>query len=362
MLLAPAPGVETDPAQWGWRGKLNALGLRVRPNRTGIEVSYRRAVERIRQPLPGTPLVVVANPKGGTGVTPTVVLLSALFGRHRGGQIVAWDANEACGTLAARAANCSNSDGVWEVLGHARELCSPNSDASSLARFLQRQPTLDEILASDQTPGGTAIVGRDECAALMAVLRRHHAMVIADVGNNERAQGFRWAIGNATQLVIPVIGHRDAVVAALRLLDGVADAGHQQLAEDAVVVLAEVGDIPTAAAALDNARVAGVLRVAFDPALASGERIVLSRLPRSTIRAWSEVAATVADSIAQTLADRNAPLETADDIEFSWAPKQSEPTQLPSRLQAYAVHTGGSAKGSQAANPAGHVPDWRPGW
>jgi len=363
MLRSPAPGVETDPAHWGWRGTLNLLGFRLRPARTSEEVQYRRAVERIRQPLPGTPLIVVANPKGGSGVTPTVVLLSALFARHRGGQVVAWDANEACGTLADRAAVCSGPDSVWDVLGHARQLCSPNADASGLGRFLQRQPTLDEILASDNAPGGSACVGTQECAAIWAVLRRHRSMVIADTGDNDRAEAFRWALGHATQLVVPVIGRRDAVVAALRLLDGIADNGHEELAAGAVIVLAAGGDTGMVNETLTAAGIQRVLRVPFDPALAGGERIVVTRLSRATVSAWTEVAAAVADGAADTLAGRATPLESEFVPESRWAASGAEQlVRQQRRLLAYAVHEGpNSLSGHYRIPPVPTYPD-DPGW
>ncbi|MBF6331460.1 MinD/ParA family ATP-binding protein [Nocardia transvalensis] len=344
MLRHPAPGVETDPAQWGWRGALNSLGLRLRPRRESAEVAYRHAVERIRQPLAGTPLVVVANPKGGTGVTPAVVLLSALFAQHRGGQVVAWDANEACGTLADRAAVSTGPETVWDVLGHARQLCSANADASGLARFLHRQPTLDEVLASDHAPGGSCCVGTEECAAIWAVLRRHRSLVVADTGNNDRAPAFRWAIEHATQLVVPVIGRRDAVVAALRLLDGIADDGHDELAAAAVVVLAAGGDSGMAAEALSTAGVQRVVGVPFDPVLASGERIVVPRLRRTTVAAWTEVAALVADGIADSFAHDQTPLESDFIPEPRWVANDLDSlTVKQRRMLAYALREGTAA-------------------
>ncbi|MFF3569248.1 hypothetical protein ACFYXQ_15870 [Nocardia jiangxiensis] len=363
MLRTPAPGVETDPAQWGWRGKFNSLGLRLRPHRSSEEVEYRRAVERIRQPVPGTPLLVVANPKGGTGVTPAVVLLSGLLARHRGGQVVGWDANEACGTLADRVAVCTGADSVWDVLGNAGHLCSANGDASGLGRFLHRQPTLDEILASDNAPGGTACIGAPECAAIWAVLRRHRAMVVADTGNNDRAEGFRWAIQHATALVVPVIGRRDAVLAALRLLDGVADAGREDLAAAAVIVLADLGETTMAADAFTAAGPHTVLRVPFDPALAGGDRIVVARLPRPTIAAWTQVAATVVDAAADALAGRRVPLESEFIPESRWTTRGSDqPSAQSRRLLAYAMHEGPNAMTGQFRVPA--VPSYpdQPGW
>ncbi|WP_405136643.1 MinD/ParA family protein [Nocardia sp. NBC_01388] len=363
MLLKPAAGVHTDPARWGWRGRVNAFGLRVRPPRRGEEVAYRQAVERIRQPLPGTPVVLVANPKGGSGKTPAAVLLSALFGRHRGGRVVAWDAHEACGSLASRAACCPSDHTVWDVLSHAHELCTANADASGLARFLQRQPTLDEILASDQTPGGSVCIGRDECAAILAVLRRHREIVVADTGNNDRAEGFRWAVANATQLVVPVIGRRDVIVSALRLLDGIAEDGHEDLAARAVIALC--GDGPVQTEVADTLAAAGITRVVpvpFDPVLASGERIVVSRLGRPSVRAWTEVAAMVADSVAETLAARHLPMETRFVPDARWAAGADETTHQ--RLLAYALHEGQLSRSRTVRAPASPalVEDLDPGW
>ncbi|WP_327145247.1 MinD/ParA family ATP-binding protein [Nocardia sp. NBC_01327] len=363
MLLKPAAGVHTDPARWGWRGRVNAFGCRVRPQRRGDEVAYRQAVERIRQPLPGTPVVLIANPKGGSGKTPAAVLLSALLGRHRGGRVVAWDAHEACGSLAARAACCPSEHTVWDVLSHARELCTANADASGLARFLQRQPTLDEILASDQTPGGSVCIGREECAAILAVLRRHREMVVVDTGNNDRAQGFRWAVANATQLVVPIIGRRDVIVSALRLLDGIAEDGHEDLAARAVIVLCGAGPAQNKIAdTLASAGITRVVPVPFDPVLASGERIVVTRMGRASVRAWTEVAATVADSVAETLAIRHLPMETRFVPESRWSAGADEATHQ--RLLAYALREGQLSRSRTIRTPASPTPvdEFDPGW
>lgn len=363
MLLKPAAGVHTDPARWGWRGRVNALGLRVRPRRHGGEVAYRQAVERIRQPLPGTPVIVVANPKGASGKTPAAVLLSALLGRHRGGRVVAWDAHEACGSLAARAACCPTDHTVWDVLGHARELCTANAEASGLARFLQRQPTLDEILASDQTPGGSVCIGRDECAAILAVLRRHREVVVVDTGSNDRAEGFRWAVANATQLMVPIIGRRDVILSALRLLDGLAEDGHEDLAARAVIALCVAGPQQAGIGqTLASAGITRVVTVPYDPVLASGERILVTRMNRASVSAWTEVAATVADGVAETLAARHLPMETRFIPDGRWATGGDESTHQ--RLLAYALHEAQLSHTGKSRSPGSRtaVDDLDPGW
>ncbi|MQY28913.1 MinD/ParA family ATP-binding protein [Nocardia aurantia] len=337
LLTADAPGAAAEAAEWGWRGRINMLfGAQLLPRPNGPETAFRQAVERIRQPLPGTPMIVVANPKGGSGVTPTAIMLSALLGRYRGGNVVAWDAHESTGTLAARAAAEHGPATVWDVLGQARKLCSTNADASALARFLHRQPSLDEVLASDQDPGGSAMIGRDECAAVLAVLRRHRSVIVVDTGNNPRAAGFRWAIEHATALVVPVTDRRDVIVGALRLLDGVADTGHDELATSAVVVAARDPLPGRSVEALSAAGVRRVATVPWDPALASGERIVLSRLPTATVRAWTHAAADVTDAASENLTCHSTPLESEYIPETDWvtaSPVPGPATQ--SRLTAY---------------------------
>ncbi|MFC3245009.1 hypothetical protein ACFOJ6_25430 [Gordonia humi] len=103
-LLETAAGIEDDPAEWGWRGRLNALGMHLRPRPDSEEVRHRQDIERIRQPLSGFWKVAVLNVKGGMGKTPTTIMLGNTFGQYRGGGVVLWDSNESKGTLSERAA------------------------------------------------------------------------------------------------------------------------------------------------------------------------------------------------------------------------------------------------------------------
>ncbi|MFE3105337.1 MinD/ParA family ATP-binding protein [Nocardia tengchongensis] len=330
-LLSTAPGVETDPASWGWRGKANAVGGRFKPRRD--EVDFRMAIESIRQPLPGTPVIAVVGPKGGVGRTPTTLMLSALFGRHRGHGVVAWDNSETRGTLAARAATAPKAlRTTWDVLAHAEALCSATVVASALGRFLIAQPTGDEVLASDQSSKRREMIGAEECAAILAVLRRHRTMIIVDTPANDRSAAFVWSIEHATQLVIPLTYRRDAAHMLLRTLDGLAARGHTALVRDAVVVLAEGTGDPAARqavhAALARAEITRITSVPYDHDLASGERIVLSRLSEPTVRAWTRVAAVVADGIAEALTSTDAPLQTP------WVPQsRTTPTEYDVRSQ-----------------------------
>ena len=75
--------------------------------------------------------VVVVQPKGGAGKTPTTICLSAAFGAHRGGYVVGWDDNETRGTLAVRVSNPDDQRAtVWDLLSDlpaVRALRTPGS-------------------------------------------------------------------------------------------------------------------------------------------------------------------------------------------------------------------------------------------
>ena len=64
------------PAQRGWRGALNQLGLHLAPS--AAELSQRQDEAAVSAHWPGPRTIAVLNPKGGAGKTPTVICLSAV--------------------------------------------------------------------------------------------------------------------------------------------------------------------------------------------------------------------------------------------------------------------------------------------
>ncbi|MDF3285036.1 hypothetical protein [Gordonia sp. N1V] len=304
------------PAQWGWRGRFNAaLGTKLRPTPESAEAAHREAIERIRQALPGMSTVSVINVKGGQGKTPTSLMLSNTMGMHRGGGVVGWDANESKGTLAMRAAvgaaDPRTERTVWDVLEHAKQLCSPGAESGMLDYFLRRQPTQDEILASDSSSKRMAAIGWEECAAIMAVLRRHRSMVIIDTGNDDLKPNWRWATENTDQLVIPMTYRKDSALAVAKMLDGLLARDLQHLVASAIVVMtATPGASPEIGAEIqEQLRQSGVHRffdMPYEPQFdGDGAPIRYDHLGRDTVHAYTLLAAEVADSLA-TARDRNA--------------------------------------------------------
>ena len=336
-LFDPETEADTNPATWGWRGKLNAAtGLRMLPKPDSAEVRFRTSITRIQQSLPGCSVVSVIGLKGGAGKTPTTLALSNTFGRHRGRGVVAWDANEATGTLGDRAARTTDPElGPWDVLEHASELASAAAVSGVLGRYLRLQPTLDEVLAADNSTIRERGIGWDECAALMAVLRRHRDLIFIDTGNNPLAPNWLWAVEHSDLLVVPVPLRRDMAQQAYRMLEGIAARGFEHLVRSAVVLTTVTPESDSnleegIAKEFGHLGIEHVIRVPYEPQFATGNRLVYDRLAAGTLEAYTNVAAGIADLLSHSAYGRT---QTLSD---SYAPQQMQrPPDSPRRQPRY---------------------------
>lgn len=294
------PRLDADPAEWGWRGRVNAaVGTRLRARDDSAELAHRANVHTIRQAPPG--IVTIASPKGGSGKTPTTLMLAATLGQHRAG-VVAWDAAESGGTLADRAGEPPQAS-IADVLDEAPRLASGEASAAEMAGYLTRQSDGHEVLGADMA--SSVEVGADECAAVMAVLRRHRDLLLIDTGTNTHAPSWLWATSHADALVIPVPLRRDAAKGAWLMCRALIDAGHEQLVRSARVLLTVT---PSSSRSLESDVAEGLhelgverfSRLPYDPALASGERIRSSTVSPTTRQAFTEAAADLVRDLAET--------------------------------------------------------------
>ncbi|MBC2586929.1 AAA family ATPase [Rhodococcus aetherivorans] len=305
----------SQPARWGWRGRINAaLGTKLAPTPDSAETGHRAAVEAIGRTLPGAGTVAVVNTKGGAGKTPTTIALAAMLGKHRGRGVVAVDMSEAGGTLGIRAARTAAVERtVWDVLANASRLMSGDVEAGELAAYLRLQPTHDEILAGDTDSSCDDVLGENECAALGAVLRRHRDLLIIDTATTAQAGAWQWAVRHADVLVVPLPMRRDMAQHAYAMLDGLRKRGLEHLVRSAIVLLcAAPGSDPNLETVIvdefDSLGVQTYVRVPFEPVFATGERITLEALSQSSILAWTNVAALVTDALAEAIVERQTGL------------------------------------------------------
>ena len=94
-LIQALPLPREAPAE---RGIRSVLRLRPGSSERTERIARATAATAFRRPV----TIVVANPKGGSGKTPTTLLLAGALGQARGGGVVAWDNNELRGNMHLR--------------------------------------------------------------------------------------------------------------------------------------------------------------------------------------------------------------------------------------------------------------------
>lgn len=286
------------PARQGWRGALNLLGLHLSPSPT--ERAARDDVEAVSQHWPGPRTIAVVNGKGGSGKTPTTVLLSAVFARNGGAGVIAWDNNPTRGTLGWRTLQGPHSSSVEDLLPHVEHLLSPAAQAAELATFVHHQPgdrfdvlrSRPEVLANAQPTDAAAF------NSVHDVLRKYYRLVLIDSGNDESAPQWRAMIDRADAIVVPTTTRPEHAESARLLLDELArtDAHCAHLAANALVIVSQASKAePTPEHLVSAFRTItrASTGIPYDPAM-SGRPLLLESLAPSTQRAWLAAGAALA--------------------------------------------------------------------
>lgn len=291
--------VAPRPAENGWRGALNRLGLRLAPD--ARELAERADVRLASQHWVGARTVVVVNAKGGAGKTPTAAMLSAVLGRCGGGGVLAWDVNQLRGTLGWRTEQGDHDATVLDVVPNLHELASAEGSLSDLAEYVHHQSedrydvlrSQPLVLANEQRLQPWVV---DD---VWRVMTRYYRMVVADTGNDESDPMWRSIVGHADQLVVATTTGADRAEAGLLLLEALAqDERTRELANNAVVVVTQADPRATSkdvATIVDGFKSVAreVVHVPHDAGLVDGQ-LRWSRLRPATQRAWLALGAAVA--------------------------------------------------------------------
>ncbi|MBE7186725.1 hypothetical protein [Jatrophihabitans endophyticus] len=312
-LLVPNQTPITDePASWGWRGRVNrASGGMFKPKASPAELAVRKSITDIQHSFSRPMTVVVVQPKGGAGKTPTTICLSAALGAYRGGYVVGWDDNETRGTLAVRVTNPDNQQTtVWDLLSDLAAFERYDARVGDLSRYVRAQPDAHfDALVSDDNPGNMAQIGEREYQRLHTVLQRFYRMIVVDTGNNVRSPNWQAAVNSADQIVVVSTYQRDVGYSASWVLDHLAQTDRADLARNAVTILS-AADPTTDTAVRDQlvphfqARTRAVCEVPYDTELAHGGPIRWAHLAPATRNAWIHAGATIVNCLADD--DRRA--------------------------------------------------------
>jgi MinD-like ATPase involved in chromosome partitioning or flagellar assembly len=306
-LLAPnQPDTRQEPATWGWRGrvrKMTAGLIHLRP--TAQELADRQAHIDIQRGFSKPMTVVVIQPKGGAGKTPTTIGIASALGVNRGGYILGWDDNETRGTLAVRVRNLDGqASTAWDLLGALPRFERADARVGDLSYFVRAQGEAQfDALASDDNPANMAQIGDQEFGRLHAVLQRFYRVIVIDTGNNVRSPNWQSAV-NAAELVVVVSTYqRDVGYSGSWVLDHLGQTGRGALANGAVTVLtaADPKPDPTVRRELMShfgTRTRAVVEIPYDPHIAVGGPMEWAKMREQTRRAWTLTGAAVVNALA----------------------------------------------------------------
>lgn len=296
------PPAEVPIRAAGWRGALARVGIRIPPS--AAEQRRGEWVATVSRQWAGCRTMAIANGKGGVGKTMTTAMLSAVYARNGGGNVLAWDNNDTRGTLGWRTEQGLYDTTLRDLLPAAHDLLTPTAGISEIARYVHHQGTdrydvlrsNPELLATDQR------IATAEFDLLMQVAARYYRLVVFDSGNDESAERWLRMIDSAYQLVIPTLPSPESAESAALLLDELRrrDEHSAALADHAVVIVTqhEPGNLAAARRVAEGfaGHVRAVQIIPFDPALKSGP-LRLDALRRPTRDAWLKAAASAVEGL-----------------------------------------------------------------
>jgi MinD-like ATPase involved in chromosome partitioning or flagellar assembly len=298
----------SDPPTAGWRRAVHTVSAGMINPGAGPTERHRQGLTlRIRRQLDGPHQIAVTCIKGGVGKTTVAALLGLTLAEHRGDRVVALDADPDAGTLADR---LTGEPGVTvrELLAHVDGVRA----LPDVARFTSLAGRL-QVLASEQDPARSEAFNRAEYEQVCRVLRRFYNIVVTDSGTGILHSAMDGTLALTDTLVVVGALTLDSASRASKTLDWLVAHGHRDLVGNAVVVLA--GD--RTSKEVDTTRLRShfatrcraVVDLPHDPHLATGGRIDMGALRRTTVDAVLELTALVADDFGAARPPDGAPAD-----------------------------------------------------
>ncbi|GGF48588.1 hypothetical protein GCM10010922_25500 [Microbacterium sorbitolivorans] len=289
-----------DPATRGFRGAMTRMGIRMAPG--AEERSERTDQMDVAHHWPGPRTIAVVNGKGGSGKTPTTILLAAVFARFGGAGVLAWDNNQTRGTLGWRTEQGPHEATLHDMLGASDHLLSADAQAADVANFVhhQRQDRFDVLRSQPIALASEQRVSAEDVDRIYSVAARYYRLVVMDSGNDESDPLWQRMIDHTDQLVVATTTRDEHAEAGALLLDALTERDERSaaLARNAVAVVSQADQRSTASEVrriVDGYKqlTRDVVQVPFDPAMIDGH-LHYSALRPATQRAWLAAAASVA--------------------------------------------------------------------
>lgn len=286
----------------GLRGALRSLGIPLPPS---AAEEGRASAERARVGLEAVIRtakwsrgvgVLVANPRGGVGKTPTALLLGGMLAHIRGGDVAVLEVTDEAGSLSYRSEGESDR-GLGELVRDVDRI----ERGPQLQVYAAKQSSYASVFG---TVGSREPLTDEDVARVAGLIDSFYELRVMDSGAQTSSSAFRGALEVTDALVIPVLRSADAVLAALALLDQLRVSGRGDLVETATIVRVTDGrpEQPAVVARLNgliaDAGAARVIDVPFDRHIAERGPLSLDRLSPAASDAHLRLASAVVDALA----------------------------------------------------------------
>jgi MinD-like ATPase involved in chromosome partitioning or flagellar assembly len=299
-LLQALPLPREAPAEKGVR---SVLRLRPGSGERLERIARATAATAFRRPV----TITVANPKGGSGKTPTTLLLAGALGQARGGGVVAWDNNELRGNMHLRTHDTNSRSTVTDLLQAMTMLTQPDARLGDVGAYLRHQVSGQYDVLTSATTTYAQIEARD-FDQIHRLLSRFYKVLVIDTGNNEGSSNWREAMKASDVLVIPIKWKSLSCAAAVQMLEELDHQGPdaQRLIRRAVIAVSNgPGDVNKEVEKqlrpYFESRAAAVIDIPTDQHVAAEGPLDHSALQPATRRAALELAAKVAEQITIAL-------------------------------------------------------------
>jgi MinD-like ATPase involved in chromosome partitioning or flagellar assembly len=245
----------------------------------------------------GARFVPVLTRKGGVGKTTITALLGMALADARDDRVIAIDANPDRGTLAERV-DRQTRETVRDVVSKASSI----GGYTDFSGFVSRDETRLDILASDTDPTLSEAFDDNDYNVVAGLAARYYSLVLTDCGTGIVHSVMRATLQRADSVVIVSGGSVDEARLASETLTWLEANGFGELVRNAVVAinlatqgthLVKVDEIE----AHFQSRVREIVRIPYDPQLASGSVINWHELRPVTQHAARELAALVVEGL-----------------------------------------------------------------
>lgn len=245
----------------------------------------------------GARFVPVLTRKGGVGKTTITALLGMALADARDDRVIAIDANPDRGTLAERV-DRQTRETVRDVVAKASSI----SGYTDFSRFVSRDETRLDILASDTDPTLSEAFDDNDYNVVAGLAARYYSLVLTDCGTGIVHSVMRATLQRADSVVIVSGGSVDEARLASETLTWLEANGYGDLVRNAIVAinlatqgthLVKVDEIE----AHFQSRVREIVRIPYDPQLAAGSVVNWHELRPVTQHAARELAALVVEGM-----------------------------------------------------------------